>query len=99
MRERVLKVVLILVGLFFTAAVIPTWSGIRGADPNTGDTMLMAIYATLGVVLLLAVRNPAAYRSVIAFAARKCQRLIPLRRRSAARCLRCVRRPQIGRRW
>jgi hypothetical protein len=69
MRERTLKVVLVLVGLFFTAAVIPTYGGIRGADPNTGDTMQMAIYATLGVFLLLAVRNPAAYRSVIAFAA------------------------------
>ena len=69
MRERALKVVLILVGLFFTAAIIPTWNGIRGADPNTGDTMQMAIYATLGVFLLLAVRNPIAYRSVIAFAA------------------------------
>ena len=69
MRERALKVVLILVGLFFFAAVIPTWNGIRGADPNTGDTMQMAIYMTLGVFLLLAVRKPAAYRSVIAFAA------------------------------
>ncbi len=69
MRERALKIVLVLVGLLFTAAVIPTYSGIRGADPNTGDTMLMAIYATLGVFLLLAVRKPAAYRSVIAFAA------------------------------
>src|SRR5258707_490253 len=67
MRERVLKIVLVLVGLFFTAAVIPTYNG--GADPNTGDTMQMAIYATLGVFLLLAVRKPAAYRSVIAFAA------------------------------
>ena len=69
MRERALKVVLTLVGLFFSAAIIPTWNGIRGADPNTGDTMQMAIYATLGVFLLLAVRNPVAYRSVIAFAA------------------------------
>ena len=43
--------------------------GAQGADPNTGDTMQMAIYATLGVFLLLAVRKPAAYRSVIAFAA------------------------------
>ena len=68
-RERALRVVLILVGVFFTAAVIPTWNGIRGADPNTGDTMQMAIYATLGVFLLLAVRNPSAYRSVITFAA------------------------------
>ena len=62
MRERVLKVVLILVGLLFTAAVIPTCNGIRGADPNTGDTVQMAIYATLGVFLLLAVRNPRACR-------------------------------------
>jgi hypothetical protein len=69
MRERALKVVLILVGLLFTAAVIPTYAGVRGADPNTGDTMQMAIYATLGVFLLLAVRNPTAHRSVIAFAA------------------------------
>jgi hypothetical protein len=69
MRELALKVVLILVGLFFTAAVMPTWNGIRGADPNTGDTMQMALYATLGIFLLLAVRKPAAYRSVIAFAA------------------------------
>ena len=69
MRERALKVVLILVGLFFLAAAIPTWDGVRGADPNTGDTMHMAIYMTLGVFLLLAVRRPAAYRSVIAFAA------------------------------
>jgi len=69
MRERALQVVLVLVGLFFTAAVIPTWNGIRGADPNTGDTMQMAIYATLGVFLLLAARNPVAHRSVIAFAA------------------------------
>jgi len=69
MRQRALKIVLVLVGLFFTAAVIPTYNGIRGADPNTGDTMQMAIYTTLGVFLLLAVRKPAAYRSVIAFAA------------------------------
>ena len=69
MRDRALKVVLVLVGLLFTAAVIPTYGGVRGADPNTGDTMQMAIYATLGVFLLLAVRNPPAYRTVIAFAA------------------------------
>ena len=69
MRTRALEIALVLVGLFFSAAVIPTYNGIRGADPNTGDTMLMAMYATLGVFLLFAVRKPAAYRSVIAFAA------------------------------
>ena len=69
MKDRALKIVLVLVGLFFTAAAIPAYCGVSGADPNTGDTMQMAIYATLGVFLLLAVRNPPAYRSVIAFAA------------------------------
>lgn len=39
LRERPLKIVLVMVGLFFAAAVIPTYGGIRGADPNTGDTM------------------------------------------------------------
>ena len=69
MRERALKIVLVLVGLFFLAAVIPTVGGIVGADPNTGDTMMSAIYMTLGVFLLLAVRNPLEHRSLIAFAA------------------------------
>lgn len=69
MRDRALKVVLVVVGLFFSAALIPAYGGVRGADPNTGDTMQMAIYATLGVFLLLAARNPPAHRSVIAFAA------------------------------
>lgn len=36
---------------------------------NTGDGMMMSIYFTLGIFLLLAVRNPAAHRSLIAFAA------------------------------
>jgi hypothetical protein len=31
--------------------------------------MMMGLYTTLGVFLLLAVRNPAAHRSLIAFAA------------------------------
>jgi hypothetical protein len=35
---------------------------------GTGDTMMMSLYATLGVFLLLAVRNPSAHRSLILFA-------------------------------
>lgn len=69
-RQRALQVVLVLVGLFFTAAILPAIGGLRGpADSDTGDTMMMAIYFTLGVFLLLAVPNPSAHRSVIAFAA------------------------------
>lgn len=69
-RERALKVVLIIVGLFFSAAIYPAINGLfNPVLSDTGDTMQMAIYATLGVFLLLAVKNPAAHRSLIAFAA------------------------------
>jgi hypothetical protein len=69
-RERALQVALVLVGLFFVAAVYPTVGGVLHSDQSdTGDTMMMGLYATLGVFLLLAVRNPSAHRSLIAFAA------------------------------
>jgi hypothetical protein len=69
-RERALKIVLILVGLFFTAAAYPAIGGLRDpANSDTGDTMMMGIYACLGIFLLLAARNPAVHRSLIAFAA------------------------------
>ena len=69
-RERALQAVLVLVGLLFSAAILPVIGGLR--DPlnsDTGDTMMMGLYCTLGVFLLLAVRNPSANRSLIAFAA------------------------------
>lgn len=70
MRDRVLKVVLALVGLLFVAAVYPAVGGVLHPEQSdTGDTMMMSLYATLGVFLLLAIRNPSAHRSVIAFAA------------------------------
>ena len=69
-RERALRVVLVLVGLLFSAAVVPLIWGLRSpAGSDTGDTMMMSLYFTLGVFLLIAVRNPAAHRSLIAFAA------------------------------
>jgi hypothetical protein len=34
-----------------------------------GDTMMLSLYVALGVFLLIAVRNPSAHRSLIAFAA------------------------------
>jgi hypothetical protein len=69
-RERVLKIILVVVGLFFSAGIIPLIGGLR--DPShsdTGDTMMMSLYFALGIFLLIAVRNPSAHRSVIAFAA------------------------------
>ena len=69
-RERALKTVLVMVGSLFSAAIYPAIGGIRdSAHSDTGDTMMMGIYFALGVFLLIAVRNPAAYRSLIAFAA------------------------------
>ena len=69
-RQRPLQIVLVLVGLFFSAAILPVVGGLR--DPthsDTGDTMMMGLYCTLGIFLLIAARNPSAHRSLIAFAA------------------------------
>jgi hypothetical protein len=69
-RERALKVGLMVVGLFFTAGVYPLiGSLLHPADSDTGDTMMLSLYFALGIFLLIAVRNPSAHRSLIAFAA------------------------------
>lgn len=69
-RERALKIVLVLVGLVFSAAIYPAIGGLSDpAHSDTGDTMMMSLYFALGIFLLIAVRNPSAHRSLIAFAA------------------------------
>ena len=65
-RERALKIVLVVVGLLFCAGVYPLILMVK-QDPALA--MMMSLYATLGVFLLLASRNPSAHRSLIAFAA------------------------------
>jgi len=65
-RERALKIVLLLLGLLFCAAVYPL---LLMAKEDPALAMMMSLYATLGIFLLLASRNPAAHRSLIAFAA------------------------------
>jgi hypothetical protein len=66
-RERALKVVLVVVGLLFLAGAYPLtqWNQPEIAP----EQMLGAVYATLGIFLLLALRNPSANRSLIAFTA------------------------------
>jgi hypothetical protein len=64
-RERALKVVLVIVGLLFLAGVYPLWR--LQLDPS--EQMLGGVYAALGIFLLLALRNPSANRSLIAFTA------------------------------
>jgi hypothetical protein len=69
-RERALKAVLVLVGLLFTAGVYPLiGSLLHPAGSDMGDTMMLSLYVALGIFLLIAVRNPLAHRSLIAFAA------------------------------
>ena len=63
-RERALKVVLVLVGLLFVAGLY----AITTTD-EPADQMLGIVYATLGFFLLLALRNTSANRSLIAFTA------------------------------
>jgi hypothetical protein len=63
-RERALKVVLVLVGSLFLAGLYPL------TQPNQPEQqMLGGVYATLGIFLLLALRNTSANRSLIAFTA------------------------------
>jgi hypothetical protein len=80
-RERSLKVVLALVGLLFSAGIFPMVIMVRSvlqphnesalpiALKTADEAMMLSLYATLGIFLLLAARDPSAHRSVIAFAA------------------------------
>lgn len=64
-RERALKIVLVIVGMLFVAIIYPL---LRFPLDETLQ-MMLSIYVTLGIFLLLAARNPPAHRSLIAFAA------------------------------
>ena len=74
-RERALKVVLVAVGLIFLFAVYPLmmhlWPSGWRWQPNQPEyeQMILGVYATLGVFLLVASRNPSGNRSLIAFTA------------------------------
>jgi hypothetical protein len=65
-REMALKTVLALLGLLFLALAYPLIIYARQAPALS---MMFSIYVTLGVFLLLAIRNPWANRSLIAFTA------------------------------
>ena len=74
-REGALKVVLLLVGLIFLLGVYPLmmylWPSGWRWQPNQPEyeQMILGVYATLGIFLLLASRNPSGNRSLIAFTA------------------------------
>jgi hypothetical protein len=65
-RERALKIALALIGVLFLALAYPMALFIR-QEPAL--SMMLSLYVTLGIFLLLAIRNPYANRSLIAFTA------------------------------
>jgi hypothetical protein len=72
-RERVSQIVVLLVGLLYLAWTYPLLDSLWGSSwlQNHQDAfpMFMSVNAVLGVFLLLAVKQPARHRSLIAFGA------------------------------
>jgi hypothetical protein len=69
-RERVLKIVLVLVGLIFVAFAYPiVLFLLNPAQEDAAVPMLLSLYVTLGVFMLLAARNPSFHRSLLAYVA------------------------------
>ena len=71
-RVKYLRIALLVVGVIFIAGIYPLtilWPS--GWSWNTGQSeylqMILGIYATLGVFLLIASRNPLAHKSLIWF--------------------------------
>lgn len=65
-RKRILQVVLGVVGTLFLLGVFALT---RWNQAEVFPQMLASVYATLGLFLLLAIRNPSAHRSLISFTA------------------------------
>jgi hypothetical protein len=65
-RDLALKIVLAVVGVLFLLLTYPMLIFVR-QEPAL--SMMLSLYVTLGVFLLLAIRNPSAHRSLIAFTA------------------------------
>ena len=73
-RQRALKVVLVLVGLLFSAGggyflTTSLWHARWHAAQSETEPMFLSVYMTLGIFALLAARNPSGHRSLIAFTA------------------------------
>lgn len=64
-RERALKVILVLVGVLFLALIYPLLT----MREDEALQMMLSLYVTLGIFLMIAARNPSAHRSLIAFTA------------------------------
>jgi hypothetical protein len=65
-RELVLKIALGLVGVLFIVLLYPLILFMR---QEPASSMMLSLYVTLGVFLLLGIRDPRESRSLIAFTA------------------------------
>ncbi|MFK8028373.1 MAG: DUF6632 domain-containing protein [Gammaproteobacteria bacterium] len=72
-RIKYLKIALVLIGATFTFVILPLtiywpsgWSW-HGEGRSYYLEMILSIYATLGIFLMLAARNPLEHRSLIWF--------------------------------
>ena len=65
-RKLALKIVLVVTGLLFLALAYPM---VLFVQREPALSMMLSLYVTLGVFLLLAVRNPPAHRSLVLFTA------------------------------
>jgi hypothetical protein len=73
-RDRYLKIVLVATGLIFIAGIailMQLWPAGFAWTPSQYEyeQMILAVYATLGIFLLLASRAPEKHRSLILFTA------------------------------
>jgi hypothetical protein len=69
-RERALKIVLVMVGLLFSAGVYPVTDSLLHANQSMNtEAMMLSVYVALGIFLLIAAYDPSANRSLIAFTA------------------------------
>ena len=76
-RERMLQVVVGLLGLFYTALIYFLYTDLAHSKwllemKNAVDPMFLSWFVALGPFLLLAARKPSAHRSLITFAACQC---------------------------
>ena len=65
-QQLPLKIALGITGVLFVATAYPMFAYIHD-EPALA--MMLSLYVTLGIFLLLAIRNPSAHRSLIAFTA------------------------------
>jgi hypothetical protein len=73
LREGALKITLTAVGVLFSAGVYPVAMTLLRRDQYAyADAPILSAYVVLGILLLIAVHNPSAHRSLILFAGWSC---------------------------